>query len=95
MGSDDFEACVVSCEVISDRKCNYSGKVASKVVLLACLQMPVFDLFELLEAMVIQVTSTPLDGMVGGDSMVDERDEAVGELPTATEKCLHNIFYKN
>ena len=77
MGTDDLKACILRSELLSDRKSYDCRKVSCEVVLLASLQFPILDLFQLLVAMLVEVLGEPLNGMIGGNSMVNKLQKAV------------------
>lgn len=83
MRADDLKPCILRSELLSDRKRNDCGKVPCKVVLMSCLQFPILDLLQLLVAVLIEVLGEPLNGMIGGDCMVDKLQKAMCEVPTS------------
>lgn len=78
MGSDDLKPGIVGGESLSDGKGNNRCEIPGEEVLLSCLELPVFDLLELGEAMILEMTGEPLDCVIGRDCLVDEGDEGVG-----------------
>lgn len=85
MRADDLKPCILRSELLSDRKGDDCRKVPCEVVLMSCLQFPILDLLQLLVAMLVEVLGEPLNGMIGGNRMVDKLQKAVGEVPTASD----------
>jgi hypothetical protein len=89
MRADDLKPCILWCECFSYGKGDNGGEISGEEVLLSCLQLPVLDLLELSEAVVLEVAGEPFDCVIGGDCVVDEGEEGVGEVAAAREERLH------
>lgn len=92
MRADDLKPRIFRSKLLSNRKGDDCCKVTSEVIFLSSFQFPVLDLFQLLVTMLGEMLGEPLNGMIGGDCMVDEPQKTMGEVTTTSDERLHNIF---